>query len=189
MNMKIISGKYKGLKLKEFPGKDIRPTSSKTREAIFDILGEAIIDTYFLDLFAGTGAIGIEALSRGVKGVTFVEKNGKAVKIIRENMAKIDTLQNINILKKDCYSALKFLQKKQQKYDIIFLDPPYHYGFISNVLNLIDQGSLYRENALVIIQHDKHEEPDCTLKNLSFLKKKKYGKTLLTLFSNKKVKQ
>jgi 16S rRNA (guanine(966)-N(2))-methyltransferase RsmD len=182
--MRIIAGIYKGFPLKSFPGMDIRPTPAKVREAVFDILGFKIIDSDFLDLFAGTGAIGIEALSRGAKRATFVDINPNAVNLIKANLSKIKQNDFSDVIKRDYMYSLKMLKLQQRKFDIIFFDPPYYKNISKKVLNEIEKNNILKKNTTVIVQHNTYEEVHAEHQKLSFLKEKKYGKSKITLFTN-----
>ncbi len=168
--MRIISGKYKGRKIKALDIMDVRPTSDKVRGALFNILGEKIRNSSFLDLYAGSGAVGIEALSRGAKNVYFVEDDFKVFKLIQENIA--------NLKIKEDYEILKDFPK-QKKFDIIFLDPPYTKADIKD-LELINENNLLADNGIIIFEHDKILNFKSACFELFY--EKKYGKTLLSFF-------
>ena len=179
--MRIVAGYYKGYKLQTFQGSDIRPTPDRVREAVFNIIGTKIVGAEFLDLFAGTGAIGIEAISRGAQGVTLVEIDKKAIALIQENLKKIRLNENINIIKMDCLQALKLLNLNKKRFDIIFLDPPYYKDNIFKILYEIDNSNILLEGALIIIQHSTREEIKMNFKKLVPFKEKKYGNTRITI--------
>lgn len=188
--MRIIAGKYRGFTLNTIPGKLIRPTPSKVREAIFDIIGFKVVDSDFLDLFAGTGAIGIEAISRGAKSVTFVERNRNAIELINTNLTKIGEKETATIVKNDYIYSLKFLNEQQKKYDIIFLDPPYNKDLLQKTLNEIDRSSLLKNNSIIIAQYQIHEKMQNNFSRIQTIKEKRYGKTKVTIFSyNKQFKK
>jgi 16S rRNA (guanine966-N2)-methyltransferase len=181
--MRIIAGLYKGFSLKSFAGRDIRPTPAKVREAVFDILSVKIIESDFLDLFAGTGAMGIEAISRGAKRITFVEIEQNAINIIKANLEKINHDNFSDIIKRDYLYSLKILKSQDRKFDIIFLDPPYYKNISKKVLYEIEKSYILKENSIVVVQHKTNEEVQAKYRYLSFLKEKNYGKTKLTIFS------
>lgn len=181
--MKIVAGKNRGNKLKSPKGLSIRPTSQKVREALFDIIGTPIQGASFLDLFAGTGAVGIEALSRGVKKVVFIEKELKCVKIIKENLKKTKNCQNAAVYKMDYLSGLKLLAKKNCLLDYIFLDPPYNMGLANISLSEISKLPILNKNSFVIAQHYKREAVKDKLNNLKLFKQKIYGECCLSFFN------
>ena len=180
--MKIIAGMYKGFCLNTFSGKDIRPTPSKVREAIFDMLGPSIVESDFLDIFAGTGAIGIEAFSRGAKQVTFVEINQRSIRLIKQNLLKIYHEDFSDIIKNDFHKALKRLSEQKRRYDIIFLDPPYNKDYPVKTLTGIDQSRIFKKKSIIILQHHVNEKVQGNFKKLKLIKEKKYGKSAITVF-------
>lgn len=144
--MRIISGKHGGRKLKEFSGNDVRPTSDRAKEALFNILGN-ISGLSFLDLFAGTGAVGIEALSRGAFPVTLVDSSAESVKIEKDNLTAIG--ETATVVKSDAYD---FLNKSAGVYDIIFLDPPYKENAFA-ALEIVAKRNLLKKGGLLIYEH------------------------------------
>ena len=180
--MRIVAGKNKGNILKSPKDLSVRPTSEKVREAVFDILGTSVEETCFLDLFAGTGAVGIEALSRGAKKVIFIEKEQKCIKIIKENLEKTDNSQNAIVYKIDFMSGLKLLARKNYLLDYIFLDPPYSRGLVNISLLEISKLPILRHNGLVIAQHYKKEKVIENLNNLSLHNQRRYGECYLSFY-------
>ncbi|HOF02696.1 MAG TPA: 16S rRNA (guanine(966)-N(2))-methyltransferase RsmD [Atribacterota bacterium] len=181
--MRIIAGLYRGFILQSFSGKSIRPTPGKVREAIFDIIGAKIVGAEFLDLFAGTGAMGIEAISRGAKSVTFVEIDKRAVVLLQNNLKKIDQNMFDNIYKMDYLKALKLFNSAKNSFDIIFLDPPYYKDYFQSSLKVIEEGSILKDNSLIIVQHPIRLTVKNNFKNLLCIKEKKYGSTWVTMFT------
>ncbi|MFH0701977.1 MAG: 16S rRNA (guanine(966)-N(2))-methyltransferase RsmD, partial [bacterium] len=153
--MIITGGSEKGRKVKTTKSKEIRPTSSKVRQSIFNIIqsiDKLYPDMVMLDLFAGSGIVGIEALSRGIKQVVFVEKNPNAVKILRENLSNFDF--NYELIFSDALAVLEELQN--QVFDIIFIDPPYASGLIEPVLEKIRNNNFLAEpNGIIIVEHSQ----------------------------------
>jgi len=180
--MRIVAGKNKGNILKSPRDLSVRPTSEKVREALFDILGTDIEETCFLDLFAGTGAVGIEALSRGARKVIFIEKELKCIKIIKKNLEKTGNNQNAVIYKIDFLSGLKLLVKKNYQLDYIFLDPPYNRGLVNISLLEISKFPILRKNSLVIAQHYKKERAIENLNNLKLFNQRRYGECFLSFY-------
>ena len=180
--MRIVAGKNKGNILKSPKDLSVRPTSEKVREALFDILGTSVNKTCFLDLFAGTGAVGIEALSRGANKVIFIEKELKCIKIIKENLEKTGNSQNAVVYKIDFLSGLRLLAKKNYLLDYIFLDPPYDRGQINTSLLEISELSILREDGLIIAQHYKKEKVMDNIKKLRLFNQRKYGECFLSFY-------
>jgi len=180
--MRIVAGKNKGNILKSPKDLSVRPTSEKVREALFDILGISVEETYFLDLFAGTGAVGIEALSRGAKKVIFIEKEQKCIKNIKDNLEKTKNSQNALVYKIDFLSGLKLLARKNILLDYIFLDPPYNKGLVNISLLEISKLPILRCNGLAIAQHYKNEKVIENLNNLSLYNQRRYGECYLSFY-------
>lgn len=180
--MRIIAGKYKGKVLKEFVLSSTRPTADMVREALFDKLGYTTVDCVFLDLFAGTGAVGIEALSRGAKECYFVDKNLEAIKIIKNNLSLINTKNGL-VFNYDFKTALSKFAKNNIKFNIIFLDPPYATNCAEEAISYINSHELLRENGMIIWEHDV-EKIDYIATNFADYQTRKYGKKYLTYLYN-----
>lgn len=176
--MRIIAGKFKGKKLNTFELSTTRPTSDLVREALFDKIGFKILDCTFLDLFSGTGAIGIEALSRGAKEVCFVDKNVEAIKLIKKNLMAIN-VANAQVLNCDYLSALTSFKNIKKSFDIVFLDPPYKTDFAEDAISRIAKLNILNENALIVWEHDISKN-DYIKTNYPFATTKKYGGKFLT---------
>lgn len=156
--MRIIAGKFRGRKLHALGKADIRPTSDRLRETLFDVISAArtIEGSRWLDLYAGTGAVGIEALSRGAAHVCFVEANRSAVALIRKNLATLDAAsEEVEIVQAKALSVLTRLESTE-KFDVCFLDPPYKSeNDYSEVLGALAKGNLFSADALIIAEHSK----------------------------------
>ncbi|MGA3280080.1 MAG: 16S rRNA (guanine(966)-N(2))-methyltransferase RsmD [Smithella sp.] len=178
--MRIIGGNAKGRKLLFPPGSKERPTSDFLREALFNILGH-LEDKTFLDLFAGSGSVGLEAASRGAQEVYFVEKNKNLAAIIKKNIQTCCLDKNCSIIAKDVEYGLGDLLKKKCKVDIIFADPPYNRNLVGTALNLLNKYQVFKEDAVIIIQHSIKESFSGTVGNNIYLTdQRKYGDNVLT---------
>lgn len=167
--MRIVSGKYRGKKLKEFNLDSTRPTLDRVKESIFNLIQFDVLDAIVLDLFAGTGALGIEAISRGAKKTYLVDNNKQAISIIKENLKGIDA--DFVVEYKD---YLEFLNNTKEKFNIVLLDPPYKSDYGINAINMLIKNNLLSENAIIIFETS--EELDFDVKFEGFeVKKKKYG--------------
>lgn len=151
--MRVIAGKFKGRRLKTLEGHSVRPTSDRMRETVFNILAPRIEGARFVDLCAGSGAMGIEALSRGAAHVTFVEASRKAATVISENLRHCGIRQDYAFVARDALVALKHFARDEQQFDIFYFDPPYDSGLYSPVLRQIAQGSLLAEDGILIVEH------------------------------------
>lgn len=181
--MRIISGEARGVKLKSLKGMDTRPTSDKVKESIFNILAPYIEDSKVLDLFSGTGNLGIEAVSRGASLAYLIEKNRKCSDIIKENILKTKFNDKIKPIIKDVYLALKILNKTGEKFDLIFMDPPYLKGFIIPCLEDINNLDLLNDDGIIVIEHDIKDVIPNVIKDIVKFKEKKYGTTKVSFYS------
>ena len=176
--MRIIAGKAGGLKLKSLKGRDVRPTLDRVKESMFNIIAFYLADTEILDLFSGFGSLGIEALSRGAKKADFVEINKRHLKIIDENLKKSKLFNSAELYNQDVYSYLK---NCRQKYDIIFMDPPYQKDMTAEAIKLIVKNKLLKEDGLIISEKSAKEKT-AEFEGLSIIKNKTYGNSLLTIY-------
>lgn len=183
--MRVVSGEFKGKEIIS-PSKQIelRPTSDRVREAIFDVIRFDIQGKVFLDLFAGSGAVGIEALSEGASFVYFVEKNSKACEVIRKNIVHFGIKDRCRIYMLDVF---KFIAspKIETNIDFIFLDPPYKTHFATDTLKALKVSSLVQKNTIVIAEHSIEEKLDDTYEGKFILKRfkeKRYGKIVVSYF-------
>lgn len=184
--MRIIGGKFKGRAL-SFPSGSIeRPTSDFLRETLFNLLG-SLDGKNFLDLYAGSGSVGLEAASRGAREVYFVEKNAKLAAVIQRNIDHCGLSGNYFIAAKDVKQGLRDLENKRYKADIVFADPPYNRGFVSEVLKLLtgcDQ--ILTGEGLIVMQHSVKEMPDVDSRVFCLKDLRKYGENALTFLTMEK---
>ena len=152
--MRVISGTARGRRLKELQGMDTRPTTDKVKESLFNIIQFDIESRKVLDLFGGTGQLGIEALSRGAASCTFVEQRRDAVALIRENIKACDLQKSGQVVQGD---ALSFLNSCREKFDVIFLDPPYHTGLLEESLQIITKFDILREHGIIVCESAEDE--------------------------------
>ncbi len=179
--MRVITGTAKGRRLKEVPGDTTRPITDRTKEALFSILGTWIVDLRILDLFGGTGAVGIEALSRGAAHVTFVELASTARRIIRENLQSTKLTERAKLIGGDAFKILA--GEHAHSYDIIYIAPPQYKEMWIQALKIADERpDLLTEDGIAIVQIHPKEFRDIELKNLTLYDKRKYGSTLLCFY-------
>jgi 16S rRNA (guanine(966)-N(2))-methyltransferase RsmD len=180
--MRVIAGTQKGRRLHGPHGSGLRPTSDRVKEALFSILGSRIGGSRFLDLYAGTGAIGIEALSRGAERVTFVEPDQAALRVLRANLAQcgLDTAADIHMC-----SAGSFLKRRAQapdRYDLVFADPPYRHDHLDTLRSALAETTVVAPGALIVLEHSSKTAVPATHGRLILLKQYKYGDTTLSVF-------
>lgn len=180
--MRVISGKYKSIKLKALEGITTRPTTDKVKENLFNIIH--CRDLKVLDLFGGSGGLGIEALSRGAKHVTFIDGSSAAIKIINDNIkrCKIDKIL-YSVYRNDYLRALKIFSKKEEKFDLIFLDPPYNKGMLELVLENLIKLNLLNDDALIVCEYSSDENINYENELLELYKEKKYGTVTIKIFN------
>jgi len=160
MQMRVIAGKYKSRRLVAPEGVTTRPTSDRLRETLFNVVAPRVPDSVWLDLFAGSGAVGLEALSRGARSVSFVESSSAAARVIRKNLHTLEIEEGFEVIEREAVTALRMLDSQADAYDFCFLDPPYRkMGDYEQVLGFLSQSRLLGPASLVIAEHDKHFDP------------------------------
>jgi len=179
--MRVISGKSRGKKLVSLEGDNTRPTLDRVKEALFNIIQNNIQDAVILDLFAGSGALGIEALSRGAKEVVFCDKVLEAVKVIKKNIEATNNLEKSTIINKDFNWVLESLDNQNKRIDIVFLDPPYKTNFAIIALQKIIMSDLLTEDGIIVMETDDitKENEIVKIKNAEIFDKRKYGSVWL----------
>ena len=175
--MRVIAGKARRLILKSTPGFDTRPTTDKIKETLFNILQPDIPGSSFLDLFSGSGSIGIEALSREARFCVFVENDPKAVRCIQENLFHTHLSENALVLGKNVLSAINELSIKGKAFDIVYMDPPYHAGYEQDVLEALSRSGIITADSQVIIEADKHNNLDFIEQSAFYIAREKDYKT------------
>lgn len=183
--MRVISGTAGRRRLKTPGGLKVRPTADRVKEALFNILGDRVPGSRFLDLFAGTGNVGIEALSRSAAVAVFVEKDIRNIRIIKENTRITGLERQAKLLCKDVLGAINFLGSQGQKFDIIFADPPYLKDLEIGVLLAIAGHGLLEPDGMVIIESNKKDLPPGDVKELKTFRQERYGDTLLSFYRYK----
>lgn len=179
--MRVISGKYKRSELKGFDIEGIRPTMDKVKESIFAMINEYLDDSVCLDLFAGTGSLGIEALSNGSKHVYFVDEMKSAINVIKSNVEKVKCENSATIILSDYTSSLKKISDNNIKFDIIFIDPPYGKIKIKTVINKILEKNLLNDGGIIVCEYED-EDLEEKYASLNLIKYRKYGKTYISIY-------
>ncbi len=178
--MRITAGIHKGRKLASLPGITTRPTSGKVREAIFNICRPVIADANVLDLFAGTGALGLEALSRGAAKAVFIDSDRRGIEMIRKNIAACRETDRTTVIRADITANLNMLPAVGIHFDVVFMDPPYYRNAVHQALDKLVATATLTRGACVIVEHDPHENIPETIVGMKIIDRRKYGKTLVT---------
>jgi 16S rRNA (guanine(966)-N(2))-methyltransferase RsmD len=185
--MRVIAGQYRRRTLRSLPGLEVRPTADRLRETLFDVLcsgnPEALAESTWLDLYAGTGAVGIEALSRGARIVHFVELSKAAAELIASNLKSLGISQGFQIQNVDAVKALRQLEASASGADYIFLDPPYSMqDEYSKILSALERPGLLSQRGLVIAEHEKRFDPGEAFGQLRRYRKLTQGDTALSFY-------
>ena len=182
--MRIITGTAKGRQLKTPRGRDVRPTSDRVKESLFAILADRVAAATVADIFAGTGNLGLEALSRGAASTAFVDKSPASIAIIRDNAARTGLQDRAEILCLDALAAVDKFARTGRAFDLIFCDPPYNKGLAAAILGKIAAGNILRPEGTVIIEHSRHEQLPESLANLKVSRTERYGETLVSFLTH-----
>ena len=187
--MRVVAGKFKGRRLKTPKGSEVRPTADRVKESLFRIFGEQVVDADFLDLCAGTGNIGLEALSQGAKSTTFVDSNYHCIRIIESNLEMCGFNRKhpqVRLIQLDARKALTRLGKRNAKFDLIYFDPPYASKIYESCVRQIAEGDLLSPAGLLVVEHGKVQEADWTessiLDELVLSRQERYGDTMLSFY-------
>ncbi len=188
--MRIITGIAKGTRLKTPKGLDVRPTADRVKESMFSILAnltlpadrQALSGAKVLDLFAGTGNLGLEALSRGAAFALFIDHSPISLAVTEQNISNARLGDLAKVQRGDSVKALDKLAQSGQTFTLIFVDPPYNQGLVHTILLKLDTSSVMAEGGLVVVEHSKHELLNTQWQNLQLIRTERYGETFVTFF-------
>jgi 16S rRNA (guanine966-N2)-methyltransferase len=181
--MRVIGGNARGRRLKVPKGQTLRPTAARVKEALFNILPHDLSGTKVLDLFAGTGNVSIEALSRGAAAAVLVDASAESGKTIRENLRRLKLVNQTQLWIMPVSRALRLLGRRGEIFDLIFLDPPYERHWIDRTLKLIAQEKLLGASGVLIAEHSLREKVEPRYETLALHDQRRYGATLLSFFN------
>ncbi|WP_028398897.1 16S rRNA (guanine(966)-N(2))-methyltransferase RsmD [Ectobacillus panaciterrae] len=182
--MRVVSGACKGHPLKAVPGSTTRPTTDKVKEAIFNIIGPYFEGGLALDLFGGSGGLGIEALSRGMDKTIFVDRDSKAVQVIRQNAETCRLTDKVEVYKNDAERALKALIKRELSFDLILLDPPYKDQKIVSLISVIEQHGLLNDTGVIMAEHTANAELPEKIGSFTRTRYENYGITAISIYEH-----
>ncbi|MBA4367052.1 MAG: 16S rRNA (guanine(966)-N(2))-methyltransferase RsmD [Desulfobacterium sp.] len=177
MGLRVISGNQRGRKLLTVKGLSTRPTADRMRESLFNILSSRVIGSHILDLFAGTGALGIEALSRGATSAVFIDNEKTALSIIERNIEICGLGEQSRVLKWNIAINLKCLKGRMPKFDIVFMDPPYDHGFVQKALTNLYQSNSVTNGSIVVVEHSPEEQVPENFFGFEMTDQRRYGRT------------
>ncbi len=181
--MRVIAGKYRSRQLRSLRGLDVRPTTDRLRETLFNVLAPVVEGSVWLDLYAGTGAVGIEALSRGARMVYFVEASRKAVAVIRQNLRSLAIEEGFEVLEREAEPALRLLESRAVNCDVCFLDPPYRMEHAyACVLGFLGESRLLKPASIVVAEHEKHFDPGGKFGALERYRELRQGDAVLSFY-------
>ena len=185
-SMRIITGRSKGRRLARPKGQGIRPTSDRVKESLFNILREEMEGKVVLDLFAGTGNLGIEALSRGAEKTIFVEKRRQAIRLIQKNLTQFGLEERSEVLPKDVNRAIGILKQRGESFDLILMDPPYEKGWIQRTLRKLISHPIYHGDSILVIEHTRLEPLPQPMEGWNLIRQQQIGDTLISFLTPRK---
>ena len=180
--MRVIGGTLRGKKLCPIKGLSIRPTTDYLRESIFDILAGCATGAVVLDLFAGTGSLGIEALSRGAASAVFVDNHPQAMKLLDRNISACSLQDRCTVIRRNLLRGLGFLKSMSQAFDLVFIDPPYDRGFVKPTLGVLARAECAAEEAVIVIEHSLREAVSEEVAAFRRVDQRQHGKTLVSFY-------
>lgn len=180
--LRIIGGKYRGRKIKQPSSCLARPTKDRIREAVFNMIASKIPGTVSLDLFSGSGAFGLEAISRGSERCVFSENNEECISIIKNNITSLGVESKVEIMEQDSFRSVELLAEEKRKFDLVFSDPPYNRGMARKTLNIIYHYDILNVSGLLIIEHHCLEELSREEFGANLYKQKTYGDISISIF-------
>ncbi len=182
--MKIISGTLKGRNIEGYNIEGTRPTMDRVKESLFGMIQDYIKDSTVLDLFAGSGNLGVEAISNGAKKAYFIDNNPEVIKVLNKNIANLDIQSKSRVILSDWKKALNTFATQNIKFDLIFIDPPYAYDVYEKILNKVSTLNLLSDNGIIIMEHSNLHLPT-TYENLTLYKERNYGNKSINIYIKK----
>jgi len=180
--MRVIAGDLKGRRLMAVPGNSTRPTTDKVKESVFNIIGPYFDGGAVLDLFAGTGALGVEALSRGMQRAVFVDQDPKALRVVRQNVEACRLQDRVEIYRNDARRAIAVLAKQKKRFELVFMDPPYHLDLLPGLAASLIQQDLLAKGAVIVAEHSVERKLPDQIESFFCWKAVAYGEISVSIY-------
>lgn len=181
MTVRIVGGSVRGRKLVGPAGHRFRPTTGRVKEFIFNYLGESVVGSSILDLFSGTGSLGIEALSRGASKVVFTELAPSNVNMIKKNLRLCDFTEDAKILKGDVFRLMRKMSTEDERFDIILADPPFKGSLRERIVKGVDQSGILESDGVLIVEHESHDS-DASRCGIHLIKQRRFGQCVVSIY-------
>lgn len=182
-NMRVIAGELKGRRLSADKGRRVRPTADRTKESVFNILSPSLVGAEVLDLFSGTGALAIEAISRGAVSAVLIDAYGDSLAVIRKNISACGLMERTQVIRWHIERNLDCLRNRRPPFDLVFMDPPYAQGLVRPALKSLQQSRCLAPDAQIVIEHGINDPLPDPLSPYSLADQRRYGKTLVSFLS------
>jgi len=180
--MRVIAGRARGMRLRAPRGADVRPTADRVKESLFSMLADRIQGASVLDLFAGSGALGIEAVSRGAQRAGFVDRARASLEAVRDNVGRAGLADQAELVRGDALAAIRSLAEAGRTFDLVFADPPYEAGMAARVVAVVGRHGIVRPGGCLVVEHSVREEIPAVIENLRAVRTRVYGDTVVTIF-------
>lgn len=177
--MRIITGRARGLQLTTPKNFDVRPTADRVKESVFNIIGSKIIDAQVLDLFAGTGNLGLESWSRGAKGVTFIDESRESLRLVQSNITKCRAEKDCTVIKGNAVNVIERLKQQGRLFDFAFCDPPYNKGWLAKIISALTLHPILQQGGYLVVERAVHEELGALPACFELVRSEKYGETIV----------
>lgn len=177
--MRIITGRARGLQLNTPKNFDVRPTADRVKESVFNIIGSKIVGTQVLDLFAGTGNLGLESWSRGAEAITFIDESRESLRLVQNNIAKCKADKDCTVIKGNAVNIIERLYKQGKVFDFAFCDPPYNKGWIAKILNALNTYPVLKHGGYLVVERAVHETIETLPATFELVRSEKYGETIV----------
>ncbi len=177
--MRIITGRARGLQLTTPKNWDVRPTADRVKESLFSIIGSRIIDAQVLDLFAGTGNLGLESWSRGAAAITFIDESKESLRLVQANITKCRAEKECTVIKGNAVNVIERLAQQGKVFDFAFCDPPYNKGWVEKIINAMTKHSVLRQGGYLIVERAVHDNVENLPACFELVRTEKYGETII----------